>query len=130
MTLGWLKTLLGFVAPAETVATALNPALSRSVTLEEINTGVAALVAVLPELQACVNDHFRNLGEDATLVETLATDVSKIVPAVSAISMTVADVAALIVMLCDMGIIQTSAVPTKPAIVDGINPISGAPLFT
>jgi hypothetical protein len=128
MNLGWLKGLLGLVAPAETIAQAVNPALSASVTLAEINTGVSALLAVLPELQACVNSHFRDLGEDATLVEALATDVSKMVPAVSAVSMTVADVAGLIVLMCNLGLIQTSTVPTKPAIVDGINPYSGAAL--
>lgn len=128
MSLSWLKALLGVVAPTERVAKAVDPALSTSVTLSQINAGVAALTAALPDLQKCVTDHFRNLGEDATLVEALADDVSSAVPAVATVSSSVADVAALIVMLCDLGVIQTSPIPAKPAVVDGINPNSGAAL--
>lgn len=119
-----IKTWLGLAPQAAAVAGKINPAPGQSVTLSEINAGVEAANAALPALRKCVTGHFRNLGDDATLVEDLAADVSKVVPEAAYVG----DVAQLIVVLCNLGVIKTAPVGKPP--VDGINPASGAPLFT
>jgi hypothetical protein len=116
-----VQTCLGLAPQA---AAETRPAPGKSVTLSEIDAGVAAVNAALPALQKCVTGHFRDLGDDATLVEDLAAVVSKVVPAAAYVG----DVAELIVLLCNLGAIKTAPVGKPP--VGGINPASGAPLFT
>ena len=119
-----VQTCLGLAPQAATGGEKIDTAPRKSVTLSEIDAGVAAVNAALPALQKCVTGHFRDLGDDATLVEDLAAVVSKVVPAAAYVG----DVAQLIVLLCNLGAIKTAPAGKPP--VGGINPASGAPLFT
>ena len=101
------------------------PARSKIVTITDVKSGLSALAAALPALEKCIKDHFRNLGEDATLVEDLADDVAQIFPP----AIYVADAAQLVAFIASLGMVQTAPPPAKP-LDDGINPATGAPLFT
>lgn len=112
-----LTALLKWLAPG-----AASPA--QSITAAQVGAGVTALEGAWPALKACIADHFRNLGEDATMVEDLAEDLAQIFPP----AIYVADAAELVAFLVSLGVV-TTAPPSNPP-VDGINPASGAPLFT
>jgi hypothetical protein len=121
--------IFGSLANAGTAAEKVAPVLSKSVTYGQILSGLSVAQG-LPwvDIAAAAQAQFRDPMKDAVAVEEIAAAVAVAIPPAASIAVTVEDIAKLIELLCALGII-TTAPPSAPP-KDGINPATGAPLFT
>ncbi len=129
-TLTWLQSLFKAAQPVARAVEAADPALKQSVTLMQIMQGVT-IANGLPwaDIGKTLADKFRDPAEAALTVEEVAKAIAPILPA----AIYVADIAAIIVVLAQFGVIKEAPKLTPEQarqVAAGINPFSGAPLFT
>jgi hypothetical protein len=128
--LTWLQGLFKAAQPVVQAVETANPALQQSVTLAKIMQGVTVANG-LPwgDIGQTLAEKFRDPAQAALTVEEVAKAIAPILPE----AIYVADVAAVVVVLANLGVIK-SVPPLTPEqarqVAAGINPFSGAPLFT
>ena len=126
----WLQSLFKAAQPIAQAVEAADPALARNVTLTQIMQGLNVANG-LPwaDIGKTLADKFRDPAEAALTVEEVAKVVATVLPP----AIYVADIAAVIVVLAQLGVIKEAPKLTPEQaqkIAAGINPFSGAPLFT
>jgi hypothetical protein len=119
---GVLQKLLGAVAPAAQAAEKIDPALSRSVTLTEVLSGVKA-ASGLPwvEIEKAVSEHFSNVQDDLSTVEDVAKAVAPFAPD----AIYVSDVAAALLLLVKLGGALPPSLQIVKIVHGGTKPIFG-----
>lgn len=128
--LSWLQSLFKAAQPVVQAVETADPALAKNVTLTQIMQGVTVANG-LPwaDIGKTLADRFRDPAQAALTVEEIAKAVAPLLPE----AVYVADIAAVIVVLAQLGVIK-AAPPLTPEqarqLAHGINPNSGAPLFT
>ncbi len=128
--LTWLQGLFKAAQPVVQAVETADPALKQSVTLAKIMQGVTVANG-LPwaDIGRTLAEKFRDPAQAALTVEEVAKAIAPILPE----AIYVADVAAVVVVLANLGVIK-SVPPLTPEqarqVAAGINPFSGAPLFT
>jgi hypothetical protein len=128
--LTWLQSLLKAAQPVAQVVEAADPALKQIVTLSDITQGVTAANG-LPwaDIGKTLSEKFSDPAQAALTVEEVAKAIAPILPE----AIYVADIAAVIVVLAQLGLIKQAPKLTPEQarqVAAGINPFSGAPLFT
>ncbi len=128
--LAWLQSFFKAARPVGQAIQSADPALRQSVTLAKIMQGVTVANG-LPwaEIGRTLADRFRDPAQAALTVEEVAKAIAPLLPE----AIYVADIAAVIVVLAQLGVIkQAPALTPEQArqLAVGINPFSGAPLFT
>lgn len=126
----WLQGLFKAAQPVVQAVETADPALKQSVTLAKIMQGVTVANG-LPwaDIGQTLAQKFRDPAQAALTVEEVAKTIAPILPE----AIYVADVASVVVVLANLGLIKS--VPPLTAeqarqVAAGINPFSGAPLFT
>ena len=128
--LTWLQSLFKAAQPVVQAVQTADPALRQSVTLAKIMQGVTVANG-LPwaDIGKTLADRFRDPAEAVLTVEEVAKAIAPILPE----AIYVADIAAVIVVLAQLGVIKQAPKLTPEQarqLAAGINPFSGAPLFT
>ncbi|MGO8738056.1 hypothetical protein [Rhodoblastus sp.] len=126
----WLQSLFKAAQPIAQAVETADPALAKVVTLVDVMKGVTAANS-LPwaDIGKTISEKFRDPGEAALTVEDIAKAIAPILPE----AIYVADIAAVIVVLANLGLIKAAPAMTPEQakqVAAGINPFSGAPLFT
>lgn len=128
--LAWLQGLFKAAQPVVQAVASADPALNQSVTLAKIMQGVTVANG-LPwaDIGQMLADKFRDPAQAALTVEEIAKALAPILPE----TIYVADIAAILVVLAQLGVIKEAPKLTPEQarqVAAGINPFSGAPLFT
>jgi hypothetical protein len=128
--LTWLQSLFKAAQSVAQAVEAADPALKQSVTLTQIMQGITVANG-LPwaDIGKTLADKFSDPAAAASTVEEIAKVVATVLPP----AIYVADIAAIIVVLAQLGVIKEAPKLTPEQakqVAAGINPFSGAPLFT
>lgn len=128
--LTWLQGLFKAAQPVVQAVETASPALAHNVTLAAIMQGVTVANG-LPwaDIGQTLAQKFRDPAQAALTVEEVAKAIAPILPE----AIYVADIAAILVVLAQLGVIKQAPKLTPEQarqVAAGINPFSGAPLFT
>ena len=128
--LTWVQSFFKGAQPVIQAVETADPALAKNVTLTDIMKGVTVANG-LPwsDIGKNLSEKFRDPGEAALTVEDIAKAIAPILPE----AVYVEDIAAVVVVLANLGLIKAAPAMTPEQakqVAAGINPFSGAPLFT